>query len=165
MVLNLRKWGSKRMALDSFDQKILHIVQLNCRVPTEQIAELVGLSASAVQRRLKKMRADGVISSEIAVVNPSHIPSMMSFIAGLEIEKDNYKALAGFKKWAENKTQIQQIHYVTGSFDLMVFITATNALHYDAFIELLMEENPLIRRVTTHVVLDSPKKSFYLPLE
>jgi DNA-binding Lrp family transcriptional regulator len=154
-----------RATLDGFDRKILQIVQISCRIPTEQIAEQVGLSASAVQRRLKKMRADGVISSEIAVVNPSHLPSMMSFIAGLEIEKDNYKALAGFKKWAENKTQIQQIHYVTGSFDLLVFITAANAMQYDAFIEMLMEENPLIRRVTTHVVLDSPKKSFYLPVE
>lgn len=153
------------MVLDNFDQKILHIVQLNCRIPTEQIAEQVGLSASAVQRRLKKMRAEGVISSEIAVVNPAHLPSLMSFIAGLEIEKDNYKALAAFKKWAENRPQIQQIHYVTGSFDLLVFVTATNALQYDAFIETLMVANPLIRRVTTHVVLDSPKKSFYLPVE
>ncbi len=150
--------------LDSFDKKILEIVQQNCRLPSDQIAEQVGLSASAVQRRLKKMRTDGVIRREVAIVNPSYLSSTMNFIAGLEIERDNYKALSQFKLWSEDKLQIQQIHYVTGSFDLLVFISAKNALDYDAFIEKLMNNNPLILRVTTHVVLDSPRQSFYAPV-
>ncbi len=151
--------------LDNFDRKILNIVQLNCRLPTEQIAEQVGLSASAVQRRIKKMRSEGVISGEIAMVDSQPLPMLMSFIAGLEIEKDNYKALARFKQWAADRPEIQQIHYVTGSVDLFVFVVAKNALQYDAFIETLMQDNPLIQRVTTHVVLDSPKKSFFVPIE
>lgn len=42
------------MQLDTFDAKILNIIQKNSRVQAEEIAEQVGLSASAVQRRLKK---------------------------------------------------------------------------------------------------------------
>ena len=58
------------MQLDTFDTKILNIIQKNSRVQAEEIAEQVGLSASAVQRRLKKMRTEGVIQTEIAVVDP-----------------------------------------------------------------------------------------------
>jgi DNA-binding Lrp family transcriptional regulator len=152
------------MPLDSFDLKILDVMQSDCRVPTEKIAELVGLSASAVQRRLKKLRADKVIDAEVAILNSSRLPQSLSFIAGIEIERDNYSALSQFKHWAADKKNIQQIYYVTGDVDLIVLITATSTAQYDAFVEDLMLNNPLIRRVSTHVVLDAPKKSFYQPV-
>ena len=91
------------MQLDTFDAKILNIIQKNSRVQAEEIAEKVGLSASAVQRRLKKMRTEGVIQTEIAVVDPKYVSNMMTFIAGLEIERDNYVALGLFKNWSANR--------------------------------------------------------------
>lgn len=102
--------------------------------------------------------------SEIALVNPQYLRHTMSFIAGLEIERDNYQTLSQFKTWASQKDNIQQIYYVTGQVDLMIMITASNAIEYDAFIEQLMRENPQIQRVKTHVVLDAPKQSFYVPI-
>jgi Lrp/AsnC family transcriptional regulator, leucine-responsive regulatory protein len=153
------------MYLDSFDLKILDIVQSDCRIPTETIAELVGLSASAVQRRLKKLRAEKVIRAEVAILNTQLLPPSLSFIAGIEIERDNYSALTQFKLWAADKKNIQQIYYVTGEVDLIVLITAATTAQYDALIEELMASNPLIRRVNTNVVLDAPKKSFYQPID
>ncbi|MDW6092765.1 Lrp/AsnC family transcriptional regulator [Vibrio rhizosphaerae] len=153
------------MQLDLFDKKILEMMQRNCRLQTERMAEQIGLSASAVQRRIKKMRQEGVIQQEVAIIDPQYLTNQMSFLAGLEIERDNYQTLSHFKSWAAQKDNIQQIYYVTGQFDLMVLVTAATALEYDAFIEKLMQENPKIRRVTTHVVLDSPKRSFYTPVK
>ena len=66
------------MQLDTFDAKILNIIQKNSRVQAEEIAEKVGLSASAVQRRLKKMRTEGVIQTEIAVVDPKYVSNIMT---------------------------------------------------------------------------------------
>ncbi|CAM3786958.1 Leucine-responsive regulatory protein [Vibrio aerogenes CECT 7868] len=153
------------MQLDDFDKKILELMQKNSRIPTETIAEQIGLSTSAVQRRLKKMREEKVILNEIVVVAPQYLTHTMTFIAGMEIERDNYEVLARFKAWAKAKDNIQQIYYVTGQVDLMIVVTAADAVAYDAFIELLMQENPQIQRVKTHVVLDKPKQSFYVPLK
>lgn len=152
------------MQLDTFDAKILNIIQKNSRVQAEEIAEKVGLSASAVQRRLKKMRTEGVIQTEIAVVDPKYVSNMMTFIAGLEIERDNYVALGLFKNWSANREDIQQVYYVTGPYDLMVVVTAVNATAYDKFSQELMEKVPQIRRITTHVVIDAPKRGFYVPI-
>ena len=143
------------MQLDTFDAKILNIIQKNSRVQAEEIAEKVGLSASAVQRRLKKMRTEGVIQTEIAVVDPKYVSNVMTFIAGLEIERDNYIALSLFKNWIANREDIQQVYYVTGPYDLMVVVTAANAAGYDKFSQELMEKVPQIRRITTQVVIDS----------
>ncbi|SHO57165.1 Lrp/AsnC family transcriptional regulator [Vibrio quintilis] len=153
------------MQLDDFDRKILELMQKNSRTPTETIAGQIGLSASAVQRRVKKMREEKVILSEIVVVAPQYLTHTMTFIAAMEIERDNYEALARFKMWAKDKDNIQQMYYVTGQVDLMIVVTARDAVTYDAFIEELMRHNPQIQRVKTHVVLDKPKQSFYVPLK
>lgn len=56
-------------ALDSFDRQILALYQRNTRLPGEQIGAQVGLSAAAVQRRIKRMREAGVIQAEVAVLD------------------------------------------------------------------------------------------------
>ena len=61
---------TQRTIVDTFDARILDIIQKNNRISTEKIADKVGLSPSAVQRRIKQMRKGGVIHAEVAVVNP-----------------------------------------------------------------------------------------------
>ncbi|MGO6846785.1 Lrp/AsnC family transcriptional regulator, partial [Rhizobium ruizarguesonis] len=52
--------------LDRFDRDILDIVQRDCQLKAETIAERIGLSVSAVQRRLKRLREEGIIKAEVA---------------------------------------------------------------------------------------------------
>ena len=59
--------------LDRLDAKILNLVQRNNRLTVEQIGHKVGLSASACQRRLRRLRADKVIREEVAVVDPAKV--------------------------------------------------------------------------------------------
>jgi len=151
--------------LDTFDKKILELMQTNCRLASEVIADRVGLSASAVQRRIKRLRDEGIIQAEVAIVDANVSSHPMTFVAGVEIERDNYSVLAKFKRWVETQPMIQQVFYVTGNVDLMLIITAPNAKSYDNFIEQFMQLFPQIRRVTTNVVLDKPKQSLYLPVE
>ncbi len=152
-------------ALDSFDKRILELLQINCRMSSDLIADQVGLSASAVQRRIKRLKEEDVIQAEIAIINPSHSSHNMSFIAGIEIDRDNYTVLNQFKRWAESQPSIQQVFYVTGNVDLMLVINTENAKSYDAYVEKIMQLFPQIRRVVTNVVLDTPKQSLYIPLE
>ncbi|XAW87985.1 AsnC family transcriptional regulator [Vibrio sp. CDRSL-10 TSBA] len=65
--------------LDAFDQKILELMQRNCRLAADVIAEQVGLSASAVQRRIKKLREEGIIQAEVAIVDPAVTSHNMTF--------------------------------------------------------------------------------------
>ncbi|MGO8070653.1 Lrp/AsnC family transcriptional regulator, partial [Rhizobium leguminosarum] len=54
--------------LDRFDRDILDIVQRDCQLKAETIAERIGLSVAAVQRRVKRLREEGIIRAEVAVV-------------------------------------------------------------------------------------------------
>ena len=151
-------------SLDPFDRKILEFVQRDCQLNAEVIAEAVGLSASAVQRRLRRLRADKVITAEVALVNPQKLGSYMHFIAGLEL-KDNYDALPRIRSWIQDEPQVQQLFYVTGAVDVVMVVIAKNVKEFDALAARLMADIPQIVRMTTNVVIDTMKSEPYVPVE
>ncbi|WP_024927592.1 MULTISPECIES: Lrp/AsnC family transcriptional regulator [unclassified Mesorhizobium] len=151
--------------LDQFDRGILDIVQRDCHLKAEVIAERVGLSASAVQRRLKRLRKDGVISSEIAVVDRRIVGHSMCFITGMEIDRESYDALSRFRIWAEKQTHIQQVYHVTGAVDLIAIITSRDVEHYEEITAQILLQNPQIKRMHTNVVLKDMKLGMFVPVE
>ena len=86
-----------------------------------------------------------------------------NFIAGLEIERENYDVLERLRIWAAGHDRIQQLYYVTGAVDMVAVILARDVADYDDFTARLMHENPLIRRITTNVVLRPLKTGVYVP--
>lgn len=150
--------------LDDFDRSILDIVQRDCQMKAEAIGHTVGLSASAVQRRLKRMREQGIIKAEIAVVDRRITGNPMTFITGMEIERDNYDALAKFRAWVDRQDHIQQVYYVTGAVDIIAIVTARDVGQYDELMAQLMSQNPQIKRMHTNVVLKELKLGMMVPV-
>ncbi|HTQ71745.1 MAG TPA: Lrp/AsnC family transcriptional regulator [Acidocella sp.] len=151
--------------LDDFDRKILNLLQEDCQMKAEMLAERVGLSSSAVQRRIKRLRQDGIIAAEIAVVDRASVGKLMTFVVGLEIERENYAALASFRRWVEKQPEIQQAYYVTGLVDVILIIVTEDVESFDALSARIMAYTPQIRRMNTNVVLSVLKLGLKLPLD
>ncbi|RJF90483.1 Lrp/AsnC family transcriptional regulator [Sphingomonas cavernae] len=153
-----------KAALDSFDRKLLTIVQHDADLTAEALGERVGLSASAVLRRLKRLRAEGVIVASIALVDPARVGKPTSFIVALEIERERPELVARLRKWLAEEAQIQQVYYVTGSADFILIVTAPDVEAFDALMSRLMVDNPNVRRFTTNVALGVGKRSLFVPI-
>jgi Lrp/AsnC family transcriptional regulator, leucine-responsive regulatory protein len=151
--------------LDNFDRKLLHFVQHDVTLTSEVLAEHVGLSASAVQRRLKRLQEDGFIAANIAVLNPALVGNPNFFIVALEVEREQPELLNRLRHWLASKAQIQQVYYVTGTADFMLVLSAENINAYDELMQALMKDNPNVRRFSTNVVLGIHKQSLFLPVE
>ncbi len=61
------------MEIDKIDARILDLVQRNNRLSSEELGAKVALSASGVQRRLKRLRKEGVIESDVSIISPRAI--------------------------------------------------------------------------------------------
>jgi Lrp/AsnC family transcriptional regulator, leucine-responsive regulatory protein len=154
-----------RNPLDRFDRALLAIVQHEADLTAEALAERVGLSPSAVLRRLRRLRADGVIVATTAVVDPSRVDKPTLFVAGLEIERERPEMLARLRQWLGREERVQQVFYVTGSADFILVVSAPDIEAYDAFMTRLMVENANVRRFTTNVVLATNKRSLFIPID
>ena len=98
-----------RSDLDRFDRRLLALVQRDAAQTAEALAERIGLSASAVQRRLKRLRETGVILGEIAMVDPLKVGRPSFFLAALEIERERPELVARLRQWLAAEEQVQQV--------------------------------------------------------
>lgn len=153
-----------RATLDVFDQRLLDLVQRDADLSAEKLAEQVGLSPSAVQRRLKKLKTSGVIAATVCVLDPAKVGSPTLFVVGLELERERPELLARLSAWIEREDRVQQGYYLTGTWDLMLLIVVPSVGAFDSFMARLLEENPNVRRFSTSVVLSTRKRQLLLPV-
>ncbi|MBY4675815.1 Lrp/AsnC family transcriptional regulator [Marinobacterium arenosum] len=151
-------------SIDNFDRRILEIVQHSNRTTSEQIAEQVGLSPAAVQRRLKRLREQRTIVADVAVVNPKAIGRPMSFVVQVTMERERADLMDAFKKEMKLHPAVQQCYYVTGSADFILIVTAKDMEDYDQFTREAFFDNTNIRGFQTSVVMDSVKVGLFMPV-
>lgn len=151
--------------LDDFDIRILNIVQHNNRYSAEQVAEMVGLSSSAVQRRLKRLRDERIILAEIAVLSPEAIGQKLTAVVAVTLEQEHPEVLDEFKNLMVVTPEVMQCYYVTGDVDFILIITVKDMQDYEAFTSRFLSANPNVRRFNTSVVINIVKLGLAFPLE
>lgn len=151
--------------LDKFDRRILAIVQRDARRSAEMIGADIGLSASAVQRRMARLREDGVIVAEVALIDPRAVDRRLTVITDLEVERERPELLASLRQWIAAEPTIQQAWYVTGDDDYVLVVTARDVDDYDALMRRLVAANANVKRFRTRVALDTLKRGLAVPLD
>ena len=150
--------------LDEFDREILRRLQIDARATGEAIGAAVFLSAAAVQRRIKRLRQIGVISGEVAVVDPLAVGQAMSFVVAVELERERADVLEAFRKTVRADPNVQQCYYVTGAADFILVVTTRDMADFEAFTRRVLFDNPNIRRFTTSVVMSRDKVGLTVPV-
>jgi DNA-binding Lrp family transcriptional regulator len=130
----------------------------------EQMAESVSLSASAIQRRLQRLRKHGVILGATAILDPAKIGRPSFFVVSLEVERERPELLSQLRSWLNAQDEVQHAFYATGTADFVLLLTAPNPESYEEFMTGLMSSNPNVRRFSTNVVLSVVKRSLLIPV-
>ncbi len=151
--------------LDRHDRQLLALLQEDAGLTAEQLAEQVPLSASAIQRRLRRLREDGVIVREIAVLDARHAGRCTTFIAALRVADEHPGRIAALRSWLAAEPRVQQAYYVTGEADFVLVVTAADTEAYDAFMARLMNEHPVVQRFSTQVALAVLKRGLSVPVD
>jgi Lrp/AsnC family leucine-responsive transcriptional regulator len=152
------------MELDRFDRQLLNLVQADSGQTAERLAEQVELSPSAIQRRLRRLRDEGVIVRDCAIVEPAVVGRPDFFIVALEVERERADLLAQLRKWLTGEAHIQQVFYVTGEADFILVVTCPDTEAYEALMSRMVRENPNVRRFTTNVALSVLKRGLAIPI-
>lgn len=156
--------AGRNMELDRFDRQLLQLVQEDAGLTAEQLAQHVGLSPSAIQRRLRKLREQGVILRDTVVVDPGHLGSPTLFVVSLQVERERPELLSQLREWLSAQDLVQQVYYVTGEADFILIVCAPNTQTYDAFMSRMLREHTNIKHFKTNVVLNPVKRGLTIPV-
>ena len=117
--------------MDTFDRQILRSLQNNCRLSTDELGSQIGLSATACQRRIKKLKESGKITKEVAILDGIHVGNYVTVIVEVTLKQGSATNIDNFKKRVLSHPQVQQCYYVTGDRDFLLVAIAENMLEYE----------------------------------
>jgi Lrp/AsnC family leucine-responsive transcriptional regulator len=152
------------VTLDRLDKSILEVLQRDNKIPQRKIAEMVNLSAPAVQRRIKRLEDTGVIQANIAVVDPAKIGPSITLFVQVEMESERTDLCESAKRSFAKAPEVQQCYYVTGEADFMLIVTVKTMNDYEALTRRLFFENSNVKHFRTFVAMDRVKVRMSVPL-
>ncbi|MGJ7607699.1 Lrp/AsnC family transcriptional regulator [Variovorax sp. LT1R20] len=150
--------------LDAIDLRLLELIQIDSRMSQSELGERVHLSTAAVNRRLKRMRDDGVIRRYGAVLAPAALGHPLSIVAEVEVESEHIDLLDAMKQSFRNCPQVQQCYYVTGEWDFILVLVVQDMAQYTALSRQLFFQSNNVKRFRTLVTMDPVKVSLDVPV-
>jgi Lrp/AsnC family leucine-responsive transcriptional regulator len=148
------------MALDARDRKILAILQRDARPSQAEIGRRLGMSAAAVNERLKKLENAGVIRRYVAVVDPRAVGASVTAFVEVFIEHPRFEA--GFIAALRKRDEVQEVHHITGEFSLLLKVRVADM---ESLQQLLIQHiNALegVRQTRTVIALSTSKEESFV---
>ena len=159
---------SEAAALDKLDRAILRLLQENGRETYDVIGAQVGLSASAVLRRVKRMEEAGVIARYVALVSPQVVGLGLTAYINVRLEKhtESHKRnpMDLFRAAVQAWPEVVECAALTGEMDFILVVLVQDMAHYSRFILETLLKHPSVQDCKTSFVLDRVKATTAVPL-
>jgi Lrp/AsnC family transcriptional regulator, leucine-responsive regulatory protein len=154
--------GTKMVqTLDERDRRILTLVQRDAKLPQAEIARRVGLSAAAVNERLKKLESSGVIRRFAALLDPRAMG--VPITAFVEVFIEHPRLEPGFIERVLKMDEVQECHHITGEFSLLLKVRVADM---GALQKLLIDQLNAyegVRQTRTVMALSTLKEESFIP--
>ena len=149
----------KKQQPDDLDLAILRELQVDCRIPLQEIAEKVGAPTSTVHYRVKRLERNGVIDGYYANINPERLGyDYLSIILVRSAYGPGFHKRIG-KKLAKI-LGVWAVYFTLGDTDFFVLTRSKNKAEYMKILEVLMTSKEIERtstQIVARVIKEDPK--------
>ncbi|USD64681.1 Lrp/AsnC family transcriptional regulator [Vibrio sp. SCSIO 43136] len=145
--------------MDRYDERILRELTKDGRISNVELAQRIGLSASATLRRVQELEKNGVITGYRAVLDPQKMG--VGFVAYVTIGLSNHSkhSQLDFENRVFDAEQVVECHNITGGSEYLLRVETQDLKSYKQFHSKVLGEIPQVNAITTLVVMGSPKDS------
>lgn len=146
--------------MDHFDRKILGLLGEDAKRSLADIGLAVGLSASAVNERIRRLTASGAIRRFVVDVDPASIGlGVLAFIC-LQLRQDADEL--AFRAYAASHSSVAECHHVTGPWSYLIKIHVASLTEVESFLSEL-KSSGFMDRSETILALSSASSSLFKP--
>jgi len=135
---------------DDLDRKIVAALVANARASFTEIGAAIGLSASAVKRRVDRMRENDVVTGFTTTVRPAALGWRTE--AYVEVYCDSAAPPRRLAEVVRSYPEITAAMTVTGGADALLHVMARDVEHFEEVLERIRTE-PFIRKTISYMVL------------
>lgn len=149
--------------IDTFDAKILRLIQSDAALPLDEIGDKVGLSRNAVWRRIKAMEANGTITGRAALLDPAKLGLGLTVFMMIRTDRHAPDWLERFAKVTKDMPEILGAYRMTGELDYLIRARVADVKDYDRLYQAIVSRIELAD-VSASFVMEEIKETTVLPV-
>ncbi|RIX76698.1 Lrp/AsnC family transcriptional regulator [Acidovorax cavernicola] len=153
------------VGLDRIDLRILDHLQVNGRASNLELAEVAKLSPAQCLRRHRRLEELGLITGYAARLNARHVGLGVIAFIHVTMARGHVDELPKFQDLIADMRQILECYSVTGDFDYVIKVVASDLESLSQFLMHTLMRMPGVSAVRSSVCLNEIKSTTALPLE
>ncbi|MEM7430775.1 MAG: Lrp/AsnC family transcriptional regulator [Pseudomonadota bacterium] len=150
--------------LDTTDRKILEVLQTAPGINATELGEKIGLSQSAVWRRMQSLREQGVIRDQPVKIDREKVGLNTMVFAHVKLTSHGRSNLAEFSDAVQEFSEVLDCYVVLGNVDFLLRIVTEDIKAYEQFFFEKLSQLPGIQEVNSSIVLSDIKHTNVLPI-
>ncbi len=152
------------MALDKIDRRILTILQTDGRISNSDLAQRVGIPATSMSDRFKRLQRQGFITGFAARLDPILMGLDLLVFIEVLLDKTTPDVFEKFAQAVRKAPEVIECHMVAGGFDYLVKTRLTNMVSYRRFLGEVVLAWPGVCETRTYAVMEEIKNDSPLPV-
>lgn len=149
--------------IDTFDARILRLIQSDAALPLDEIGDKVGLSRNAVWRRIKAMEANGTITGRAVLLDPAKLGLGLTVFMMIRTDRHAPDWLERFAKVTRDMPEILGAYRMTGELDYLIRARVADVKDYDRLYQAIVSRIELAD-VSASFVMEEIKETTVLPV-
>ncbi len=150
--------------IDKIDRKLLSLLQNDCTLSLQTLADAVHLTATPCWKRLKKLEEEGYIQSKVALLNAEKLGLSLTAFMFIKTQHHNREWYVAFVQQMKSMPEVLACHRLTGEYDYLLRVQVSDMKNYDAFYKSLVNSIPGLCVVTSSFSMEEIKYTTSLPL-
>lgn len=152
------------MNIDALDKKILKILQGSGRLTNAELADKVGLSASACHRRIKSLEEQGYIRDYATLLDPNKVGYPISVLLEVTLSQHSKEGLQAFERDVVRIPQVMECYFVAGDIDYHLRVVVRSTEDYERLYLDKLAVLPNVQRIKSMFAMRNIVRKTVLPI-
>ena len=139
----------KLYCVDNLDFRILAQLENDAAVTNIELAEMVHASPATCLRRVARLKASGVISGTVALLNPERVGSGLTAVIEISLDRQDADSLERFESVAISDRAVRQCYRMSAGVDFVVVAYVADMAAYHELAHRLLGAQTNVRNVRT----------------
>jgi len=136
-------------AIDQVDLRLLDLLQDDCSLTNQALAERAHISPPTCLRRVRRLRDAGFIERQIAVLAPDKFGAGLTAIVEISLEHQGAEKQAEFEARVRDEAPVQQCYRVSPGPDFVLVVAVPDMPAYHALVHRLFTAQANVRNIRT----------------
>jgi Lrp/AsnC family transcriptional regulator len=135
--------------LDKIDRKLLSLLQSDCTLSLQALADAVNLTTTPCWKRLKRLEDDGILLGRVALLDPEKLGLGLTAFVLIKTQHHSSDWYCRFVSVVTGMPEVLGFWRMAGEYDYLMRVQVADMKRYDDFYKRLVNSVPGLSDVTS----------------